>query len=97
MPPLPAEKRAALRASILEHQAILVPVVEDEFGDVIDGHHRCVIWHELRAEGHKIADYPRYIRVGLTDAEKRTLARQLYLARPGMRHRGGVANRPEKG
>jgi ParB-like chromosome segregation protein Spo0J len=80
MPPLSAEDRAALKDSIRAN-GVLVPVEEDEQGNVLDGHHRVELWHELRAEGGKLPDYPRIIRPGLTDAEKRAHARALNLAR----------------
>jgi hypothetical protein len=80
MPPLTAAQRGALKGSIREY-GVLVPVEEDEYGDIIDGHERVAIWHELRAEGVKVSDYPRTLRPGLTDAEKRALARTLNLQR----------------
>jgi site-specific DNA-methyltransferase (adenine-specific) len=80
MPPLTPEERAALKESIREN-GVLVPVEEDEYGNVIDGYNRVELWHELRAEGEKVPDYPRTIRVGLTDAEKRAHARALNLTR----------------
>jgi site-specific DNA-methyltransferase (adenine-specific) len=80
MPPLSAEERATLKASIREH-GVLVPVEEDAHGNVIDGHHRVELWHELRSEGVKVPDYPRVIRVNLTEAEKLAHARRLNLER----------------
>ncbi|MGH9187583.1 MAG: ParB N-terminal domain-containing protein [Acidimicrobiales bacterium] len=46
--PLPAPLEAALRASI-ERFGVLVPVVKDAAGDIIDGHHRQRIADELDA------------------------------------------------
>jgi 16S rRNA G966 N2-methylase RsmD len=80
MPPLTADERAALKEAI-RRDGVLVPVEEDEHGNVLDGFNRVELWHELRAEGVKLADYPRIIRPGLTDAEKRAHARALNLTR----------------
>jgi hypothetical protein len=80
MPPLTPDERAALKEDIRAN-AVIMPVLEDEAGNVIDGFNRVEIWHELRAEGVKVPDYPRIIRPGLTDAEKRTLGRTLNVAR----------------
>ena len=67
MPPLLPSEYAALTASIKAH-GVQVPVLVDEFGAIIDGHHRDQIAVELGI------DCPREVRAGLTDAEKRTLA-----------------------
>jgi hypothetical protein len=80
MPPLSVEERAALKESIRAN-GVLVPVEEDEHGNLLDGHHRVELWHELRAEGVKLADYPRIIRPGLSEAQKRAHARALNLSR----------------
>jgi hypothetical protein len=80
MPPLSEEDDAALGESVRLH-GVLVPVEEDEYGNILDGHHRVKWWHHWRAEGVKLADYPRIIRPGLTDAEKRAHARALNLSR----------------
>jgi site-specific DNA-methyltransferase (adenine-specific) len=80
MPPLTPEERSALKEAIRK-DGVLVPVEEDEHGDILDGFNRVVLWHELRAEGVKLPDYPRIIRPGLTESEKRAHARALNLAR----------------
>lgn len=67
MPPLLPSEHAALTESIREH-GVQVPVLVDEHGVTIDGHHRQRIASELGVE------CPREVRHGLTDAEKRTLA-----------------------
>lgn len=46
MPPLSAEEYAALKADIAE-KGVLVPVVRDQHGNLIDGHHRSQIADEL--------------------------------------------------
>ena len=80
MPPLSADERAALKEAIRK-DGVLVPVEEDEHGNILDGFNRVEIWNELRAEGVKLPDYPRIIRPGLTESEKRAHARALNLTR----------------
>lgn len=65
---------AALEASILEH-GIQSPVIVDESGVIIDGHHRSKI-----ASEHGLT-VPKQVVAGKTDAEKRTLALSLNLDR----------------
>lgn len=58
MPPVTEEEYAALKASIAEH-GVLVHVVEDTEGNIIDGYHRRQAWEELRAAGYDLPDYQR--------------------------------------
>lgn len=74
MPPLSPEEYAALEASIREH-GIQVPILLDENGVVIDGHHRQKIAQELGVH------CPRRTLFDKSDAEKRTLALTLNLDR----------------
>ncbi|MGI9092670.1 MAG: ParB N-terminal domain-containing protein [Mycobacteriales bacterium] len=74
MPPLTAEEYAALRADIAEH-GVIVPVVVDEAGVILDGHHRAQVCAELGV------DFPTVVRAGLDDAGKRSTARALNMAR----------------
>ena len=74
----------ALRNDVAEN-GVLVPVEVDENGDILDGHHRIKAWTELKAEGAKLPDYPRIIRAGLTEEQKRNHARKLNVLR---RHMG---------
>lgn len=74
----------ALRNDIAEN-GVLVPIEIDENGDILDGHHRIKAWGELKAEGVKLPDYPRIIRAGLTEEQKRNHARKLNVLR---RHMG---------
>jgi ParB-like chromosome segregation protein Spo0J len=61
LPPLSDEEYAGLKADI-SLQGVLVPVVIDEdTGEVIEGHHRLKAWTELRAEGVKVPDYPKQV------------------------------------
>jgi ParB-like chromosome segregation protein Spo0J len=69
-----------LKADIAE-RGILVAIELDDTGALLDGHHRLRAWSELRAEGVKVPDYPRVVRAGLSDAEKRQLVRALNIAR----------------
>jgi len=73
--PLSPEDFKALEADILE-RGVMVPIELDEDGNVLDGYHRLLI-----CEKHKISDYPKVIRRGWTEEQKRTHARRMNLAR----------------
>jgi N6-adenosine-specific RNA methylase IME4 len=75
LPPLSPEDRASLEASIIAH-GVLVPVEYDENGNILDGHHRVAICESLG-----LVDWPRFIRRGLSEPEKRTLAREFNISR----------------
>lgn len=75
MPPLSADEYEELKADILA-RGVLVPVEYDEHNNVLDGHHRVQICGELG-----ITEWPRVVRLGLSEAGKLTHARQLNLAR----------------
>lgn len=75
LPDLSDADYATLKADIAE-RGVLVPVEYDEQGDILDGHHRVRICGELG-----ITSWPKLIREGLSDDEKRVHARQLNLAR----------------
>lgn len=75
MPPLSEEDFQGLEQSI-KSDGVLVAIEVDEFGAIIDGHNRLAICRKLG-----ISDYPVVVRSGLSDVEKRTLARKLNLAR----------------
>ena len=75
MPPLTADEYAELKSDI-EQRGVMVPIEYDEHGNVLDGHHRLQICAELG-----IRDFPKVIRAGMTEAEKRTHARKLNMAR----------------
>lgn len=77
LPPLPYEQFMALRDNIAVN-GVLVPILVDGDGlvrKIIDGNYRKAIAEEL---GY---DCPEIVQAGLTDEEKRTLARALNLAR----------------
>jgi ParB-like chromosome segregation protein Spo0J len=71
LPELPPEQFQALKADIAE-RGVIVAVLVDEFGAILDGHNRARACRELG-----INDDPVEVRSGLTEAEKRALARNL--------------------
>jgi len=73
--PLSPEDFAALEADIME-RGVLSPIEFDEDGNVLDGHHRLMI-----CDKHKITDYPKIVRKGWSEEQKRTHARRMNLAR----------------
>lgn len=75
LPPLTAEEYETLQADIAEH-GVLVPVEVDEYGNVLDGHHRVRACQELG-----LKDYPRIVRPGLSEEQKFEHALTLNLAR----------------
>lgn len=80
MPDQTPEEFAALKADIAQH-GILVPVEVDDAGNILDGHHRVRAWKELRAEGIQLGDYPRLVRPGMTEEQKRNHVRSLNMLR----------------
>lgn len=80
MPDLTPIEYEALKADIAE-RGVLVPVEVDENGDVLDGHHRIRAWHELRSEGVNLPNYPKMVRAGMTEEQKRNHARSLNVLR----------------
>lgn len=74
MPPLSPEEYSELTDDIRAN-GIQVPVIVDEDGVAIDGHHRQRIAEQLGI------DCPTVVKAGLTDAEKRTMALNLNLHR----------------
>lgn len=65
----------ALKADIAK-RGVLVPVELDEDGNILDGHHRVRACEELNR-----TSYPRVVRSGMTDAEKRSHVRALNIHR----------------
>lgn len=72
---LTIEEYSDLRDSIIK-SGVLVPIVFDENGNIIDGHHRKKICDELH-----ITNVPKQIIANLTENEKLKLARELNEAR----------------
>jgi len=75
LPPLSKEDYEALEADIIAN-GVLVPVEYDEAGNILDGHHRVAICESLG-----LVDWPRFVRKGLSEGEKRAHARSLNLSR----------------
>lgn len=74
MPPLASDELAALRSAIKSDGGVLVPIITDEDGEIIDGKHR-----------HAIdPNCPRKVLAGskrMTDAQKKAAAIRLNVAR----------------
>jgi site-specific DNA-methyltransferase (adenine-specific) len=75
MPELPSWEYDALKGSIRQH-GVIVPVVKDEHGTIIDGHHR-----ERACRDLKVKDIPTITLAGLTDEQKRDHALVLNMVR----------------
>lgn len=75
MPSLSADEYAALKADIAA-RGVQVPVEYDDRGNILDGHHRVQICGELG-----IVHWPKLVRYGLSEEEKRRHARRLNLDR----------------
>lgn len=75
MPDLPSWEYEALKESILQH-GVIIPIIKDEHGTIIDGHHRDRVCREL-----KIKNVPTITLAGLTEAQKRDHALILNLVR----------------
>lgn len=81
LPELTEAEYAALKADVAERGVVVPVVVDAATGTVIDGHHRLRAWTELRAEGHRLADYPREVRTFADDDERAAVVVALNLAR----------------
>lgn len=68
VPPLSSEEYMRLKEDI-HHFGITVPILIDEYNNIIDGHHRLRIAEELSIE-----EFPVEIKPGLTEGEKRLMA-----------------------
>jgi hypothetical protein len=84
LPPMAPAQFEALKTDIAE-RGVLTPIDVDEHGHILDGHHRLRACAELG-----VTDYPVFVRVGLSEVEKRTFARQVntlrrHLSRSQMR------------
>ena len=75
MPDLLSWEYEALKESIRQH-GVIVPVVKDEHGTIIDGHHR-----ERACRDLKVKDIPTITLAGLTDEQKRDHALVLNMVR----------------
>ena len=81
IPDLLDDEFQSLKEDIRQNNGVQVPVLMDELGSIIDGHHRHRAWEELRDEGVELPDYPVVIRADLDEAGKRELALTLNLCR----------------
>lgn len=75
MPPLSDKEYKSLKEDI-KKDGVLVPIIYDENGDIIDGYHRIQICEELGIE-----DWPSITKTDLNETDKRSLARKLNSAR----------------
>lgn len=75
MPDLSPEDYAELKSDIAV-RGVQVPVEYDEADNILDGHHRVKACKELG-----VTDWPRVVRVGMTEEQKREHARKLNMAR----------------
>jgi ParB-like chromosome segregation protein Spo0J len=64
----------ALRENILE-KGVIEPVITDEYGNIIDGHHRVRACKELGIE------YPTRVIEGLSEEQKQDLSVELNMHR----------------
>jgi ParB/RepB/Spo0J family partition protein len=74
LPPLSEQAYNSLKESIADI-GVTVPIIVDEHGNIIDGHHRAQICQELGITP------PQITLTGLTEQQKRTKSRQLNLQR----------------
>jgi ParB-like chromosome segregation protein Spo0J len=75
LPALGDDDFQALKADI-EKNGVLVPVEYDENNHILDGHHRVAICKMLG-----ITEWPRFVRKGLSEEEKRSFSRSVNFAR----------------
>jgi ParB-like chromosome segregation protein Spo0J len=75
MPALAPDEFEALKADIAA-RGVQVPVEYDEMGNILDGHHRVQACFDLG-----ITHWPRLVRHGMSEEEKRRHARRLNLDR----------------
>ena len=61
LPDLTEEEFRALKADIAAQGILVALVIDEDTGEVIEGHHRLKAWTELRAEGVKVPDYPKQV------------------------------------
>ena len=62
-------KRSELKES-LRVQGLLVALEVDQFGTILDGHHRWAAIEELRAEGHRVRNFEVNVRNCANDDER---------------------------
>ncbi len=78
---MPLEQFQALARSIANEGRINLPIVEDEEGNTLDGHHRRLAIQQLLSAGHEIEEPRTIILSGLDEEGKRLHALQANLVR----------------
>lgn len=78
---MPEGNFLALKNSIKSVGRVQVPIVRDEKGETLDGHHRELAVEQLRAEGAKVPHPTIETVVGLSEEEKRHHALRINLVR----------------
>jgi hypothetical protein len=86
VPPLQQEEYDRLRESI-EQYGVLMPVITDEHGFILDGHNRVEIAREL---GILDAQIPSLVKIGLNEEQKLLFVADLHLRRRQMTTRQKV-------
>ena len=94
LPELTGQEYAALKADVAA-RGVLIPVEVDQHGAVLDGHHRLRAVADLRADGHRVSDPPRLVRVVTGDADRvaHVLAVNLVRRHLSAAQRAGVVTR----
>lgn len=80
MPALDGKRYGQLLEDIAAN-GVQVPIIQDEHGNVIDGHHRVRAVHDLRSRGVDVADPPRITLSGLSEDERAMTALRLNVHR----------------
>lgn len=80
MPDLTDDEYQILKLDIAE-RGVAIPIELDEDGNILDGHHRVRAWRELKDGGNDLPDYPRVIRAGMDDVQKRNYVRAINVIR----------------
>lgn len=80
LPPISEQEFARLKQDIAA-KGVLIPIEQDERGNLLDGHHRMRAVQELRGAGVNVPDPPVIVRVGLSEFEKRAHVRAINLHR----------------
>ncbi|MBI2806074.1 MAG: hypothetical protein HYX68_13925 [Planctomycetes bacterium] len=78
---MPVEEFRSLKLSIAISGKMLTPIVVDEDGEIIDGHHRDLAFVQLTNEGIKIERPVPHILKGLSEEEKRHFALRANMVR----------------
>jgi ParB-like chromosome segregation protein Spo0J len=95
LPPLSDDEYRALKADIAAQGVLVALVIDEDTGEVIEGHHRLKAWTELRAEGMKVPDYPKQVVRFANDGDRVAfvLAANLFRRHLTREQRGEVVTR----